>query len=197
MKKLIIIFFFLSTLIMQAQVRNGFGLRVGGGIPMQEFGDKYKPGFAVGVTLMYDEFIRNPNLTAFIFAGYYAHSRDADDPNLTPEEQVIAEDLLFSSIPVQLGFRYFAIISGEIHPYVEGKVGIQRISVTNEASGVTFSGSTDSENETRIGLDGGIGIQYNLQREMDLDVNVNYTHIFTTGTKTGIVTITAGLILGI
>lgn len=161
----------------QAQLpANPFSLGISGGaaIPTGDAGDAFETGFSVDGIIG----IRAP-LLPVSFRGEVGYTRfgvkNIDDVNLRMISGVANAVYTFSAGPVAV-----------VRPYLIGGIGAYNLKATGD------NVPDDSDNETKVGLNGGVGIEIPLSGITGFG-EIRYTSVFTEGTNTNFVPIRFGI----
>jgi hypothetical protein len=152
-----------------------FGISAGAAIPTGDLGDAANTGFSVDGIIA----IRTPT-SPVGFRGEVGYTRfgfkGGDDVNLRVISGVANLVLPFSAAPTAV-----------VRPYVIGGVGAYNLKVT--ADGVD---DDDSDSETKVGLNAGIGVEIPLSGITGFG-EVRFTSVFTEQRKTNFVPIRFGI----
>lgn len=190
MKKVVSLIVVLTVLVfsgMSHAQKMGAEVQVGLGMPMGSFGDAFKMGFGGMGTFMYS---LNPEVTLTGGIGYYTFThKDYSDAS-------------FSSVPVLVGARY-ALGKGSFAPYAGAELGIHfttsKVTVPTFDLGEfgSYGGGTASASESVFGFSPMVGFMMPLSPKMNLDVNLKYNIISTSGSSSSFLGILAGVQMAI
>lgn len=182
---LIIVLVIAFSGIVNAQ-KMGAGVQVGVGLPMGDFGDACKTGFGGSGTFLYS---LNPELSLTGSIGYYTFTYKN------------WSDASFSTVPVLVGARY-ALGKGSFAPYIGAELGFHFCSYQTKAStsqvmGITYEMPSLSGNSTDFGFAPIIGFLMPISPKVNLDVNLKYNIISTSGSSSSFLGINAGVQMGL
>lgn len=165
----------------------GAEVQIGVGLPMGSFGDAFKTGFGGQGTFLYS---LNPDITLTGAIGYYSFTnKDYSDAS-------------YSTVPVLVGARY-ALGKGSFAPYAGAELGIHfgSFKVVTPAIdygfGYTSSGGTFTSSSSDFGFSPMVGFMMPLTPKLNLDVNLKYNIISTSGSSTSFLGINAGVQMGL
>lgn len=186
MKKVVSLFVVLTVLafsgLSNAQ-KMGAEVQVGVGMPMGTFGDAFKTGFGGMGTFMYG---LNPDVTLTGAIGYYTFTHKD------------YSDATFSTVPVLVGARY-GLGKGSFAPYVGAELGIHfttskvKVAAFDLGEFGSYGGGTASASESVFGFSPMVGFTMPLSPKLNLDVNLKYNIISTSGSSSSFLGINAGV----
>lgn len=111
--------------------------------------------------------------------------------NGEPKKAFLVIEVSFSDIPIQVGLRY-AFGKGQFLPYGSAEVGLHMLS--SSVKGTLYGFTIDqSDTETKFGIAPGVGFLYKFNPKTSLDVSAKYNIIFTEGSSTTHLSISAGV----
>lgn len=171
--------FLIFGTISYSQLR--LSLQAGIEAPTGDFGLIATTGYGFTATL---EFVQNSPLS---FTGSIAYNRWGAKGDL-PE----GYDFSFTAVPVLVGFRYY-LSQGDFHPYLGAELGIVFTSSDQTRLDEGFRKVTYTTSENNFGFAPLGGFRYHLSSSVDLDMNIKYNIITTTGSSTDYLGINAGI----
>ncbi len=181
MKKLLLVLFVTVFAVSFSNAQSKMGASVQGllSFPTGDFGDGAGTGFGATGTFVYSV---SPMLDVTGSVGYIKWGT---------KESVPGYEVSFSDIPIQVGVRY-AVGKGQFLPYVSAEAGLHMLS--SSAKGNLFGFTVDqSDTETKFGVSPGAGFLYKFNPKTSLDVSAKYNLIFTEGSSTTHLTVSAGV----
>jgi hypothetical protein len=169
-----------------AQQKMSWGVGAEVLLPMGTFGDGYSLGFG-GMANFQMEF--TPMLSAGVEAGYLTWSAKSVPAGMTAPS--------FHTIPVRVFGRYYFQPAGAFRLYGQAGLGFafSSASVTVPSvtiGGFTVGGGTTSASSTDFNVYPAIGFTMPLGK-MNLDANVKYDMIMTSGNSTGNLAVQVGV----
>ena len=185
MKKVVSIIVVLTVLVFSGisnAQKMGAEVQVGVGLPMGDFGDAFKTGFGGQGTFLYS---LNPELTLTAAIGYYSFTNKD------------YSDATFSTVPVLVGARY-VLGKGSFVPYAGAELGLHFCTIKVVAPKFDFGfgsigGGTSSTSESDFGFSPMVGFMMPLSPKLNLDVNLKYNIISTSGQSSNFIGINAGV----
>jgi hypothetical protein len=164
----------------------GAEVQIGVGLPMGDFGDVFKTGFGGQGTFLYS---LNPEITLTGAIGYYTFTNKD------------YSDLTFSTVPVLVGGRYI-FSKGSISPYAGAELGLHFSSVKVNIPKIetpfgSYGGGSESESSTNFGFSPMVGFMMPLSPALNLDVNLKYNIVSTSGAASNFLGINAGVQMGL
>ncbi len=190
MKKLLVInaiimMFFSVTMPVHAQQMKA-GVQIGAAIPVGDWGDWVSTGFGGIGTFHYE---LKPEITLTGAIGYYSFGSKNDISDLIGSYG----DYSYSVVPIVAGARYNLGKNAEkFMPYVGAELGFYLVSSSWKVSYWGYSADYD-HSETEFGFSPMVGFKYNLQKNLDLDVNAKYSII----SDIGQFVVNAGVVFGL
>lgn len=152
-----------------------FGLGGGLTMPTGDAGDVFKMGYHGQASMAF-----NPGLPFGLRVDAMYHSMDGD--GFDGSARVIAG--------VVNGLFNFGTPGGQVQPYAS--VGLGMYNLRGE---ITIEGEELSDSETKVGVNGGLGLRFNLSG-LSTFVESRYHHITTSGSATQLIPVTFGVMLG-
>ncbi|MBI1805679.1 MAG: outer membrane beta-barrel protein [Ignavibacteria bacterium] len=173
----------------QDATTGGWTLTVGagGGVPVGDFNNASNFGIGGVASLGY---VADPNFTVSATSGYLHFSgKDVTSGGYTFSTAV-------NIVPILVGGQYFFMPPGDVRVYGAANAGLYLLSysASTNVSGVSVSGSTS---ESKFGVSPTLGAQFKAGDKMNVDVNANYTAVFTDNTTTSWVGFGIGLEFGL
>ncbi|MEP0860341.1 MAG: porin family protein [Ignavibacterium sp.] len=181
MKKLLLVLFVTVFAVAFTNAQSKMGASVQGllSFPTGDFGDGAGTGFGATGTFTYSV---SPMLDVTGSVGYIKWGT---------KESIPGYEVSFSDIPIQVGLRY-AFGKGQFLPYGSAEVGLHMLS--SSVKGTLFGFTVDqSDTETKFGIAPGVGFLYKFNPKTSLDVSAKYNMIFTEGSSTTHLSVSAGV----
>ncbi|GIV45990.1 MAG: hypothetical protein KatS3mg036_0808 [Ignavibacterium sp.] len=181
MKKLLLVLFVTVFAVAFTNAQSKMGASVQGlvSFPTGDFGDGAGTGFGATGTFTYSV---SPMLDVTGSVGYITWGAKETIPGIEASS---------SDIPILVGLRY-AFGKGQFLPYVSAETGLHLLSskVSGSFLGISFE---ESDSQTKFGVSPGAGFLYKFNPKTSLDVSAKYNIIFTEGSSTTHLSVSAGV----
>lgn len=193
MKKFAIILVTLLVISLPSFGQNfAAGIGAAGALPMGDFGDAVNFGFG---GLGWGAYVMDPNMTLTFKTGYIMFGgKDISSGVPGVNETKMTQD--WGMIPILVGGRYFFMPEGDTRFYGSADIGLYMMmfsgSIKTTIAGTTTSSDID-ESESKFGIAPGVGAQFKAGDNMNIDVHLNYSMIFTEGESTSFIGFGVGL----
>ncbi len=181
MKKLLLVLFVTVFAVTFVNAQSKMGASVQGllSFPTGDFGDGAGTGFGATGTFIYSV---SPMLDVTGSVGYIKWGTKESTPGY---------EVSFSDIPILVGLRY-TFGKGQFLPYASAETGLHMLS--SSVKGTFFGFTVDESNtETKFGISPGVGFLYKFNPKTSLDVSAKYNMIFTEGSSTTHLSVSAGV----
>ncbi|MCU7494183.1 MAG: porin family protein [Ignavibacteria bacterium] len=154
------------------------GIQAGMAIPTGDLSDRAKLGWGGQGNF---EYMATQNLSLMASVGYYLWGAKNDLLGLA--------DFTFSTIPVLIGAKYL-FMEGDLHPYLGADLGVHFLNTKIKSSfSILGSNLEESNSDTKFGFAPMAGLRVHMPPNVDLDFNVSYNIIPSSGSD-----ITSGVI---
>ncbi len=164
----IMMLFTVSTPANSQQMR--VGVQIGAAIPVGDWSDWVSTGIGGIGTFHY---VLNQKISLTGALGYYSFSSKEDMSNAIGAWG----DYSYSVMPIVVGIRYGLGKENEsFQPYLGGELGFHVVSGSWKVNIVGYSAEV-SESETDFGFSPIIGFKFNVNKDVDLDINAKYSFI--------------------
>jgi opacity protein-like surface antigen len=164
-----------ATAAAQANTRPTFGVSAGAAFPTGDFGDGFKSGYEVGVNIGF-----TPSTMPFgvRFDGAFNQfdAKDVDD---------VSSKILRVTANAILGSK--TVAPGSVRPYAIAGVGVYNVKAEARVGNATVSSS-----ETKLGLNGGAGIDLPLSG-ISAFLEARYNHVFGDGGGLAFIPLVVGI----
>lgn len=185
MKKYLLI----ATLIILFSLSNklsaqmGVSIQAGAAVPTGSLSDVAKLGWGGQANLEYPV-IPSLNLSASV--GYYLWGAKGDLPE--------GFDYTLSTIPVLVGAKYL-LLEGDFHPYLGADMGVHFMNTKQTIINLGGTKLDTDNSETNFGFAPMAGVRLHMPPNLDLDLNLTYNIITTSGSSTSFIGIIAGALI--
>lgn len=179
----VFLFFFSGSLFAQM----GVGIQAGAAVPTGDLSDRAKLGWGGQGNF---EYLASPNLSLSASVGYYLWGAKSDINDLLG-----IADFTFSTVPILAGAKYL-FMEGDLHPYLGADLGLHILNtkISSSVFGVNMERSTS---ETKFGFAPMAGLRLHMPPNVDLDLNLSYNIITTSGSNTTYLGIIAGALVAL
>jgi len=161
--------------------------RAGVGLPMGDFGNEFKSGLLIGVDASH---MMSPQF-ALGFDGNYIKNNPSDD-NQAALDAVFGPgtDAAAKFLHYGVHAKYMMSTKGtKMTPYMVGGAGLYNVKVE-----VTPPGGPDiSDSETKLGIRGGLGLNWMMGQNWGLGFQADYNDVFTSDQSSQYIGLSGGL----
>ena len=180
MKKLFVLIIILLFIVNGRSFAQKATLGVSGevGIPTGNFGDGFTTGLGVLASIGYNP---NPHVTLTFKSGYL--SFPGNDIIATFGNYTAKVTPSWSIVPFLAGGKFYFNADAPRF-YGSADLGLYLLTVSASAtitSGNSTSSGTGSTNEADFGISPGFGVQFQSSEKTNVDLHLNYSTIFTSG----------------